>query len=498
MGIIARQSAKSSLVSLVSSLVGVVATLFIYTLDLDAYGFSQILLAASILLAPFASLGLSGVIIRFYPEYGKTESERASFFSFLLLGTAIGSLSLVVAYYLVGVPVLRGLSAPDNDFAFYVTYAAPILWLTVLQLFAGTVETYTMNFHRITVQTVATTLLPKFVLPAIILLYRYYAWSYAELAVALIAMRAAVLLLLLLYLQHIGELRLTTRIGGIVRGPAFRRLLNYAAYGIVGAIGGKIALQIDTVSLGAYVSNEEVGVYQIIVFAASVITIPYYALTRISSPILTRAIDAGDFGEVGEIYQRSSLLLGFLGLLVFTGISVSLEDIFAITGKEAAFAGGVVAFLLVGLSKLFDLVGSVNGQIISFSHLYRYNPLLIVLLALLNIGLNAYFIAYLGWGIVGAAAATMLALGLFNVVKTILIYVKLGLQPLLPQLIWPVLLSVGLILFWFRFPLAFSPLVNIGIRSVLTGAVFLAYGAGTSHLPEFRTYLRSFTDRFSG
>lgn len=498
MGIIARQSAKSSIVSLSSSLIGVLATLFIYTLDLDAYGFSQILLAASILLAPFASLGLSGTVIRFYPEYGKTEAGRASFLSFLLVGTSVGSFLLVVGYYFLGVPILRELSAPDNDFEFYITYAAPILWLTVLQLFAGIVETYTMNFHRITVQTLATALLPKFILPGIILLHLHYEWSYMQLSVALILMRVAVLVLLLLYLYRIGELRLTSRIGRVTRSAAFRRLMHYSAYGIIGAIGGKIALQIDTVSLGAYVTNEKVGVYQIIVFAASVITIPYYALTRISSPILTQAIEAGNFVEVKAIYQRSSLLLGFIGIVVFTGIAVSLEDIFVVTGQEAAFTGGLTAFMFVGLSKLFDLIGSVNGQIISFSHLYRYNPVLIVVLALMNIALNTYFIAYLEWGIVGAAAATMLSLGLFNGIKTAIIYFKLGIQPLLPELIWPVLMACVLIPLWNALVLDFHPVVNICIRSALTGAAFLAYGLGTAHLPEFKEYLRSFTARLSG
>ena len=489
MGIIARQSAKSSLVSMTSTLVGVLATLFIYTLDLDGYGFTQILLATSILLAPFASLGLSGVVIRFYPNFNQTTEQRASFFSFLMLVSALGSGLLALIYYSIGIPLLRHLSSPDNDFSLYVTYAGPIVWLTVLQLYAGLVEAYTMNFHRITVQTVATTLIPKFILPLIILLYIRLGWGYEELAAALILMRLLVLGLLLLYLYRLGELRFTSRIGAVLRSKQLRELLNYAAYGIIGAIGGKIALQIDTVSLGAYVTKEEVGVYQIIIFAAAVITIPYYALTRIASPILTEALQADNTDKVREIYQRSSLVLGFVGLVIFTGILVSLTDIFRITGKEAAFTGGVLTFVLIGVGKLFDLVGSVNGQIIAYSNLYRFNLVLVVILALLNLVLNYYFIAVLQLGIVGAAAASLIALGVFNLIKAGYIYRKMGIQPLLPELSYMIMLSLLLGWFWTVVPLEFGALLNVIIRSVLTGAVYLGYVFSTHHMPELREFI---------
>ena len=489
MGIIARQSAKSSLVSLTSTAVGVLATLFVYTLDLDGYGFTQILLATSILLAPFASLGLSGVVIRYYPEFNGTPALRASFFSFLLLGGGVGALLLTGMYHGIGVPLLRQYSTTDNEFSLYITYAGPILWLTVLQLYAGIIEAYTMNFHRITVQTIATTLVPKFVLPVIILLYVQLQWNYSMLAYALITMRVLVLALLCLYLYRLGEFRLTTSVGTILRSGRFRELLTYAAYGIVGAIGGKIALQIDTVSLGAYVSKEDVGVYQILVFAAAVITIPYYALTRIASPILTEALQVGDTKKIENIYQRSSLLLGFIGLIVFTGIYVSLPDIFRITGKEAAFAGGLLTFGLIGVGKLLDLVGSVNGQIIAYSNLYRFNLVLVVVLALLNIILNYYFIAVLNLGMIGAAAASLLALAIFNLLKAGFIYRRMKIQPLLPELTYAVGLSVLLIGFWTLVPLRLGALINLMVRSLGTGAVYLVYIMGTSHLPELREFV---------
>jgi O-antigen/teichoic acid export membrane protein len=140
------------------------------------------------------------------------------------------------------------------------------------------------------------------------------------------------------------------------------------------------------------------------------------------------------------------------------------------------------------VGKLLDLIGSVNGQIISYSDLYRFNLLLVVLLAVLNLALNWYFIAVLQWGIVGAAAASLIALGTFNLVKAVFIYLRMGLQPLLPEIVWPVLLSVALLLFWTWVPLDFPPLLNIVLRSLLTGAVFVGYLFTTDHLPELREF----------
>lgn len=497
MGIIARQSIKSSSLNVFSTVLGVIAMLFVYTKDLDAYGFLQTLIALSLLLSPFASLGMIGVAVKYFPNFNNSSSDRSVFLGFLIFVVSIGCTLLVGGYFLVGVPVLRALDSPSNNFNLYIEHAKAICILSVIQVFITLLETYTINFYRLTIQTATTLLLPKIGLPVIILLYVSRGWEYGQLESTFILLQSVVLLSLIGYLYYLGERKISLKINQIIKDEKFRELVEYATFGILGAVGSKIVLSIDTVSLASYVSPEEVGVYRILVFAALVINIPFRSLVRLTMPSLSKHIAADDVVQIEELYRRTSRILSFLGIVLFTGIYISLYDILALTGKPNVFVGGLITFAFLGLGRLFDLSNSINGQIISLSDMYKYNLVLILLLAVLNIVLNWFFIAQLSMGMFGAALATCLSLAVFNLFKTVIVYVRFNIQPF--QFAQLLFLGFGalLILFWTIIPLNFHPVINILLRSAVSGGLFALFVMTTNFLPDLRGASKKVLEKFS-
>ena len=71
MGVIARQTIKSSTVGYFAAVVGTINTFFIYTLCFDAaeLGRFRYVQEAGLVLAGFFSLGISNVIVRFFPYF---------------------------------------------------------------------------------------------------------------------------------------------------------------------------------------------------------------------------------------------------------------------------------------------------------------------------------------------------------------------------------------------------------------------------------------------
>lgn len=495
MGIIARQSYKSSIVQLLSKGIGLLSTVFVYTLDLEAYGFAQILLASGILISSLASLGAKSLAIRFFPDFDQDRPTRAAFLTLLLSLITIGLLLSILAYQLLIKNWLIQQSSPYNNFLLYADYAGPILILSGIQLYITLFDFYISNFRRITIQFIATTFWVKISLPVIILLAWKLNWTQDQLLAPLVAMQACSLFILVLYLHRLGELRLNFRAGSYLTAARWKKIRPFLVYSILGSIGNKVAFQIDTVSLGAYVDGSSVGAYQILLFAATLISIPYLSISRISNPILNTAIQQEDFEEVAQLYKRSSALMGFIGMLVFTLVIISLEEGLQFLGKSDNFQAATLVFCLIGLGKLLDLYGSLNSQIIAYSKWFRFNLFLILTLATLNLVFNWLFIAEFRWGLVGAALATLIALSVFNLLKLIFIWIKFRIHPFSNGQLYPIIIGATCILLFQVIRLSPSPLFNIFLQSIITASLFFVFAWRTNYLPEFRALISRILER---
>ena len=77
------------------------------------------------------------------------------------------------------------------------------------------------------------------------------------------------------------------------------------------------------------------------------------------------------------------------------------------------------------------------------------------------------------YGINGAGAATLIAFSSYNLLKSVFVYRKYGLQPFYKETLQTTLfglVAIGVFFFW-DFP--FHPLVNIGLKSLLVGAFWI-------------------------
>ena len=83
---------------------------------------------------------------------------------------------------------------------------------------------------------------------------------------------------------------------------------------------------------------------------------------------------------------------------------------------------GFRLFFIIGLSKYFDLLLGINNAIIFNSKYYKMVLTLGVLLVIIIVTLNSYFIPK--FGLNGAAIATLIAITLYSLAKLFLSYLK--------------------------------------------------------------------------
>jgi O-antigen/teichoic acid export membrane protein len=106
---------------------------------------------------------------------------------------------------------------------------------------------------------------------------------------------------------------------------------------------------------------------------------------------------------------------------------VNIDELFGMMPKQEIYRQGKWVMLLVGISKLLDMVTGVNTEIISVSRYYSFNFYSLLFLVIIAVITNSIFIPL--YGVNGAAIATLISIVLFNALKLVFIHLKLKMLP---------------------------------------------------------------------
>lgn len=412
-------------------------------------------MATAVMLIPVLRLGSTSLINKYFPYF--KERGIAGFFSLILLitlSTMLGMsiLLFTVKYFVSSFSDNENLTNFFEDSSFY-----PVYILSVLLIFASLLQQQSSNFKRIVVPEILTTFSLKLILPSLVILSFYNFLDIDGVFRALVVYNVLVILFLLIYAKKLGALDLD---GSVLKKltPSLKTdLRKYWIFGGLNYFGTILAYKIDAVMIGNILSKTMVGYYSTYLFLASVLEIPFRSFNRISGPIISQAFEKNQLDLIEDIYKKSSKNLMVSGLLVFGGIWLNLDYLFEIMTNGEDIKMYKYIFLLLGLSKLFDTLTSVNNLILIYSKWYKYNLYFLLLLGSSNIFLNIYFINE--FGIIGAAYATAISIFAFNTVKSLFIYIKFKMHPFTKK---SYLQLIVLLLI-----LALEPIVNLDFHPIL-------------------------------
>ncbi len=462
MGVIKRQAIKTSLASFIGVAVGVLSTLFVYTkvFNEEQNGQVSFIQTAPLLLATFASLGLGNLVVRFFPQF--KGPKQNGYLGFLML-ILITGLALYFLLSLAFFPLL-----PDEYRAEYTLISIMVVLVGFRDLFT----TYAQNFRRTTIPALLDTLFLKSGIPLIAILYWFDYLSFRQVLEAIIALYGLIVLSLAFYIHRLGVFHLKfsrtffNDHQGLIKEMAF-----YALYGVLGAAGGVIALQINSVMITELADYKSNGVYTIVSVMANVIGVPYISMINITAPIAGEHIRNERWDEVADLYRRSSINLLIIGTFILLGLWSCLDQVFEIMPNGERYAVGKYVILFAGLAKLFDMATSINGRIIGFTKYYWIGFYTILFLAILTVSLNWWLIPI--YNVEGAAFGTMVSSLLFNLVCVLFVWFKFKIQPFSYKSL--VVLVLGLGLWWLTklLPDLGNPFLNITFKAGFITLVYL-------------------------
>lgn len=494
MGVIQRQGLKHTIVSYFGVVIGLFSTILIYPRVPELYGLFKVIIDATMLTVSFFSLGLSTHAVKFFPKFKDLKTGHHGFLGFLLIGSSIGFI-----FFLVCLPLIRYLfldillkeSASVDLLTEYFYYLVPMVFLFT---FNAIFYKYVSNFNRVVIPNVFE-LFIKITVPVLALLFLGNFINTQFFVIGVILNYVLVLIGFLIYTKSLGQLFFQLNLN-FIKAPLRKEIKQFSLFGLLNALGGQLAFKIDTLMVAAMIDITSTGIYAIALVITEVISKPAKGIIAISSPIISASWESNDLEHIKMIYQKSSTVLLIIGWFVFLGIWGSIYDLIEVMPNSEMIKTGVNVILFLGLAKLVDLATSLNTDIIGFSKKYQFNFYALLVLAVLNIIFNLYFIPI--YGLVGTAIATFCSLTLFNLVKLIFIWINFKMQPFTVATV-KILLLAGLC--WamiYYVPFNFHPIVNILLRSTL---LTIVYGGLTLYFaisPDVNGMVRSGLNKLSG
>lgn len=490
MGLVGKQGIRVTLISFIGVIIGAFNTMFVFphVLGAERHGLVMLILTIAAVITQFAQLGIPNTIIRFFPylidskKYIYRLALQVPLMSILLIGFTA---------FFFGDYFFQSYSQKNSLFDQYQFSLLPLISSMVF-------FEVLLSISRSELKTVFPAVLRELVLRVITLLLLgafFMSWiDFSQFISIWLSVYAFNVFLFSIYLFSYNHFKLEFGLPLIPNRNLAKKMFHYGAITLLTSSAAILVNRIDVLMLGHYLKLENVAFYTVAFFMATLIEIPARSILQIVKPLLAKAWSGGDLNEIGMLYKKTSINQMLVGLLLFIGIWMSIDDVLTFVPKK--YQGIQMVFFYVGLAKLIDVSAGVNGTIIATSDRYRFDLYINLLLILVTVVTNAIFIPL--YGIEGAAMATALALFIHNVVKIIVVYLFFRIQPF--QMATIKLLFLALVIFFMVRFIPFEGIeivwLRILIRSLLITLLFVSAVLRFSISEDFtalsKNYIRSF------
>jgi O-antigen/teichoic acid export membrane protein len=412
-----KQIVGYTLINYIGIAIGIVSTLFIYPLDVKLLGIFRYIDSWAQMLFPIITLGSAQALIHFYPQLPNHLQVKLFGFSIISIFKLCFwvSVLVVVFYFFV-----------EDVNTSYIFYSLPIaLSLALIELFKRQATT----IERLAIPTLFEKVVPKIILPVTFLLvldqYISMHIGYFLYVLAFVFMIFAIAL----YLKRHYNYTLTLTNSDLFTHISKKEYYRYSLYAFAGSFGSFFAFRIDSLMIPNFINLEANGIYNIGVTLASTLAIPATGIFALQAPQISKLIKTENWTELKVKYIETAKLLLFISAMFYGCVLLGMESLFAMLPAKDKLVQSLPIIYILGGSMFINMSTGFNSEIISYSKYYRFNLITIFILVILNVGLNYYFLQYTQFGIVGVAIASLLAVTIFNVIKTSYIYIKFKLIP---------------------------------------------------------------------
>lgn len=461
MGIVFRQSVKTSIVTFTGAGLGALIVLVSPMLmEKTEYGLISNItyLAATIQL--FVMVGTHLLVAVYTQRYGHEDERRKALLTLSILVTVVSSILFSIVFMLLKTPIVNMYNTADQ--ALISEYYHYIPFVVLFMAFATILDHYMSANFKVAQSAFAREIILRLAnLSLLGLIYAGYI-GFSQYIVGNVFMYIIPLVLLVIFASRVKGFGLTGNLKIFTRAE-YKDMLHFSWYHLL--MGSTLALlgYIDTLMIAPLESNGlgAAAIYAIAVVITSFMFMPYRAMASASVPTLNQAYIDKDMSKVRDLFARAGVNILIAGICMFVIIAVNLDNLVAILPAGYEPVKYIVLILMLG--KLADMATGLNNELISISRYYKFNFRVSALLLAVVVGLDLYFIPK--YGIYGAAWVATGTLTIFNIVKMLFLYNKMKLKPFTSKT-WliPIAGAVALCAGYF-WPYLINPYIDAVVRA---------------------------------
>ncbi len=470
MGIVIRQSIKSTVWAYVGVALGTITTLWLYPKFLTPaqLGLTMgVMLPLASILAQFALLGTTNAAFYFASHFRNDAVHQPRFIQFLFRLMLVG-LACISILYIFCKPLFVRLYSDHSQL--FIDYYWWVLPLTIFVVGYTFLEAFIRSQKEIVFTNFTREVLLRLLSIAILVLYIFHFISFQTFVIAFVF--SWLILFLTLFVFSLNEPWFqwsnNTSINHIA---AKKEIFKYGALNVMSTAAWALAGNIDSLMIAKYIGLSDAGVFRLAVFICSVIQVPQRTMTQIILPILSEHWQNNVVEKIDELYKKSALQLIIVGSFLVMLVIVNIDSFLQILPTSYSSSGATKwVVILLCLARLIDMATSINGEIIQTSKFFRFNFYFIIALLIFTVIANYLLIPQ--YGIIGSALAGMIVVVLFNVFKYLFVLYKFKLQPITKECFIALGLAVVAGCAVYFIPTIIHPIITIAIKSGIATIIF--------------------------
>lgn len=484
MGVIQRESIRSTIVSYAGAALGFVNQFLIMgvLLTTEEVGLINVLILIGIMYAQFASLGTANVVLRFFPFFKDAQKgHNGILFGLLVIGTA-GFLFFLILFYLFHDQILHLFQDRSPLLTTYLDYAIPFAFFWILlSLF----DSYLRSLYKTVFSFFTREILKRLIVTVTVGLYAFDVLDLDQFVLTYIGLHCILPVALIIYTAMQGELHIKPQ-WGRVWPRLYKHIFRYGLFTVM-AYGSTLLMgYIDAIMLSSMVGEGAAGVYTLSFYLTSLILIPWKSLSKVTSAKVAEHWKARDEVSLSKLYKQTSLINLIVGSFLFLGVWLNRDNLYDIIQKD--FSAGVYVLLFVGIGRLFDMFAGLNGYVLNLSKRYIYD--FYIKLFMLGFGIVSNYFLISAYGLWGAAFATMLTLFMMNSLRMFLVWRLFKLHPFSPRLLWVLGVAAVTYLISLIPQIMGTFWIDLPIRSALITIVFVGLILSLQISPDINAYLK--------
>jgi O-antigen/teichoic acid export membrane protein len=468
MGIVFRQSVKTTISTFLGAALGALITYtYTFALSKTQLGLNTNIIFTGAIGQILVMMGTGNLIVVFAQRYSEDHLRKKALITLGMLVTTIGSLLFAALFFIFKDNILGWYKEVDR--ALIDKYYVLVPLLVFLWGIMSVLDCYLIAHVKIAISSFAKEIVLRICNLLLLLMLLSGVIDFTIYITCSVLIYLVPITILFFVSSKTEGFGLTSKIG-IFSKQELKEMAHFSWYHLLMIASFSILGYMDTLMLGPLDKDgiQAAAAYTVAVFLVNVMYMPYRAMAFSSLPILNQAYIDKDDVKIRDLFSRAGINIFIVAVAMFLIIGLNLDNAVAILPEGYGVVKPLVIILMLG--KLVDMFTGLNNELISISKHYKFN---FRAAALLLIGVYIFDRIYIPeYGVFGAAWVTTIALAIFNVVKMLYLYTKMGLHPLSKNAMKVLFAGILAAIPGYFLPFLFNPIADAFIRTVIVIAVY--------------------------